>query len=286
MKKRVVLWLIVGIALGLGAGSACAAAVPFLEYNFNDGTTGSVASFSVALDVTGHSYDAYLVANGSGLYKVASPVRSGGTNYAIRWPANGDTSYSYSAANVPNPATTFPTGVSVRAVISVDAFLPDGAYAYHRIAHLRWSATGTPLFGFQYATFDKTYLEVINTTTSGVADILVPLSAIETKLHVAPGGLAGKPLVLVMSWSPAISNLATYVNGEMVTNLTANYLADPLGSTSADSFVVGGQKYAVNGSRAGVIDEVKVWSGALTADEVMADYRVLFPPQGTVIAVH
>ena len=184
--------------------------------------------------------------------------------------------------------SAFSNGVSVRAVVSFDeqtswASVPD---YYHYIAQYRDPASGGPLFGIQYLV--SNLRSIVYTRNGGGgkdgSTLSVPITTIETQLGLGAGGLVGTPIVVLSSWSRATTNLSLYVNGQFMGELTDATLANELYLTVDEYFTVGNQRHQ-GSSRAGVIDDVKVWDGPLTAAEAMADYRKIVPFQGTLITV-
>jgi hypothetical protein len=107
-------------------------------------------------------------------------------------------------------------------------------------------------------------------TTSGVQTVGVSQSAIESQLGY---GIIGKPVAMTMTWSAADNMLSLYVDGQLVgSQATTGTLTVDIGK-----FLVGNENVNVAWSRISTYDEVKVWDGALSADQVLADYRALVP---------
>jgi len=94
----------------------------------------------------------------------------------------------------------------------------------------------------------------------------------------APGITVGRCTHLAFTWSRSSSTKAIYIDGAERARLVSNPSQVSAISTDAGTFVVGGRPF--NTFLTGVVDEVKVFSRALTAQEIQSARTANQPTNG------
>jgi len=257
------------------------AATEFLAWNLDDWAEGDIPTWTVVKDITGNHRIGYAFTGTGTLTCVPSTLVNDPANKAVRFDtlhvkARLNADFVVGSANL--PVGTFADGLTSRVSVQIDTPVTWAANDYYQILSRYRLGDGNDLFGFKYYAGGGVVIETRIMTTTGIQTLQVTQESIELQLGYS---IIGRSVVYAMSWDAGTDNLGLYIDGQNVGNL----------STTGDIalgngvFIVGNLGPAEDWCRQGIYDDVKVWDGALTASEVMADYRTLVPLMSTLITI-
>jgi len=281
MKKLVLIACFTTVASLVLSVTTANAATEFLAWNLDDWAEGAIPTWTVVKDVTGNHRIGYAFTGTGTLTCVPSTLVSDPANKAVRfdtWHVQARLNADFVVGSANLPVGTFADGLTSRVSVQIDTPVTWAANDYYQILSRYRLGDGNDLFGFKYYAGGGIVIETRIMTTTGVQTLQVTQASIESQLGYS---IIGRAIVYALTWDADTDNLVLYIDGQNVGNM----------STTGDIalgngvFIVGNLGPAEYWSRQGIYDDVKVWDGALTASEVMADYRTLVPLMGTLITI-
>ena len=279
------------LVLLLIVSSANATATKYLEWSFEDLATtpfrtGSepyvqaIVAGSTSADGTGNSRDATIDNTAISGWSPGDPLPAiedispiTGNGKAVHFRADGTIQRVRAYPGIND--TTFSTGISMRAIWQFDEEAPASSrYELMQNGGPSWQNDTLAVNWDKYAT---EYIGIFALTGPGVYRWTSVLrSDIET---VIGRSMVGSPIVFTATYDGY--TLALYADGLPVGSETWSPLA--IRSSSYNRIELGNDAGSANASsRKAIVDEFSIWQGALTAEEVAADYAVIFPEPATI----
>jgi len=249
----------------------------FLTWNFDNWSEGDIPGWTVVKDISGNHRGGYAFPGIGKLTCVPSTLVSDPANKAVRFDTlhvKARLNADFTVGSAKLPFGIFSNGVTSRVSVQIDKAVAWAGNDYYQFLSRYRLGDGNDLFGLKYYAAGGVVIEACVQTSTGIQQLQVTQAIIESQLGYS---IIGRAVVYAMTWDADNDNLGLYIDGQNVGNL----------STTGDIalgngvFIVGNMGPAEDWSRQGIYDDVKVWDGALTASEVMADYRTLVPLMGT-----
>jgi hypothetical protein len=264
---------VIGVCLIMLVVGSANAATKWLEWEFED-LGGAINNGSTSVGTVG-ARDAEMnntsVGDGSDMIGVSSPFVLQGQ--AVQQGAYGTNQRARSVDDIPD--NTFDTGVSIRAIWQFHEEAPASSrFEMMQSGGPSWQNDTIQLNWDNYGT------EYIGIATMAAGGIRYTTAAKRNLIEAAIGGsMIGTPFVLTGTYDGY--TLAVYANGSLVADQTYATFVKP--GNGYNRVEIGNDAGSGNNSsRPSTFDEVVIWQGALTANEVAADYQSLIPEPATI----